>query len=357
MGRRANTTFLTFLAASVLSLTGLASDADAQAEGRAKKALPPLEAIVEAVDANSQQAAVLGQAYEKLVASTPGMRGRQQGPRGKGSQAGAGERTRPFRAFLADSAGALDHGQMVSLIELMGESRDAWREERGDEGSRRGKGMGQGQDRGRGAGQGQGQGRHEPLHTQLDLSEEQQKKVEAAYDKTRESLQELGDDRREKAQDEREVLQKELQSILTETQWDQLTQLRSERRLGNAVEADERFEKRLEGQMTFLTAVLALSEDQQGKVKTALSELQAQRSVARRSKNWAEGGPKMGGGHMREEMEAGRAEAHEALKKLLNKEQLPVFEALTELALDAEGHGPGQRGRGQGHRGGQGRGR
>jgi Spy/CpxP family protein refolding chaperone len=386
MGRRKHHNFLPFLLVLLILASGCQQDgrdaADllvtpAQAEALAREAEngefgpPALEAIAQAVDASEEQAAALAPIHGTWVAAMEQRRAARGECRGEGpgwGRAHAGDPTvaeRPAADFLVGAAGVLEPAQMVELIGLLEEHQEATRESRSALQERRREGReGPGRRAGRSGRGGQGKGRFQPLFHELDLSAEQKAQLEELHATTRDALLELMQDvdrgegpdeeKRAQAQTLRTQMQEKVQAILTEEQRQKLEELRSARRLGNAEEAEERFERRLEHRLDLMEGVLKLSTDQRAQVEALLRSHHDEVAGERRFGNWSRGGPMAGRFAGRPDRSEDREALNAAIAELLNEEQQAVFEALQELAPEPRALRGDVGPRGRGLRGGGG---
>ena len=298
--------------------------------------LPTTDAMVETTGANAQQKQDLSRARARW-----------------GSEP-VGERPHPMHGFLAEAAGFLDHGQMVSLVNLIAATR--------------GECDGQGQRQGHGArGQQRGprvdHGGILEFADELGLSEEQIAQITALQEQLREQMQAIAGDRgrgQRLSEEQREQVRalhaehkEAVDAVLTEEQRGQLEQLRSERREQRRQERQERGMERQEDRIEFLATVLKLSEGQVEAIEALMAEQHDAISALGDAFHESLGGERPTDEQIQEHraaIEAIRAQTQESILELLDEEQAELFEALSQLRNRPD---RGPRGGGHGPRGGR----
>jgi hypothetical protein len=285
----------------------------------------------------SDQEALMASAlerYNRAVESNRAARQqkRTEGERGPRGRLSAGER--PLHVLLTESAEFLDADQMASLISAIKERRESMRAERRQQWAGRSEGYGRNF---RGPG-----GPGEQMFADLNLTETQQEQLAELREQHRTAMQALRDrssgsrgfGRSDDAAAMREQMRKESEAILTPDQLQQLEARREARRSERQQKMQEGASERHGERIELLTRVLKLNEAQVSDIESILAtthdKMQQSRESARgshsdRKDRWEQGAQI-------------RAETHNAIRNLLNDEQLKVFDAMTDL-LPSGQHG------------------
>jgi len=175
----------------------------------------------------------------------------------------------------------------------------------------------------------------------LNLSEMQQNDIEQAFAAMREQMRALRDarrsdwrDTREESRTTREALDARIREILTDEQYRQLEESRSQRRDERRQQIESFRRDRLSDRLEFLTEILDLNTDQLQQVRSILTRADAERTGL-----WQPGRGKVDDRAVRREaFDAVRDRANEQIRDVLSAEQEVVYQALRNL--EPEGRGP-----------------
>lgn len=269
--------------------------------------------------------------------------------------------------MLADASDVLDQGQMLGLMELLREKRQAAFQNgslcgEGPFGPGPGQGPGAMRERQRGphagpAGPGgQGcnhggprDGRHGPgagFLSELGLDEGQQAAVQAAREEMHAAAQTLfeqfragsitREELRAAMQPLREAMHTRIEAILTAEQLAQLTELRNARTLSHLETALERLQTNLSDKLPLVARILELDEQQIAAV-TALHEdrIAALSAIVESLRTGQTNGEEA-----RDAAQALRAQTMDDFRALLTAEQQEIFDALKSLRHGQHHRGP-----------------
>lgn len=239
--------------------------------------------------------------------------------------------------LLREASTFLDHDQMVQLTNLLAENRE-------QAGEQRRQGPRQGRRGHRGPGP-RGDEMRGPQVLQwadeLQLSEEQRTAILEHHEAMRSTMQELRGDRSGPPSEMNRAKMREIQDAnrawlaqqLTETQLEQLDELRAQKRGARQGERQERQEARAVERLDALDQILDLSDTQRAALEKSFASERERLVALRDGARDREGLPD--GEQMEnraEEIEAIRAATLEEVSGVLTDEQLELFVALQKLA-------------------------
>jgi len=320
---------LALLSVGIFSLAACENESDVTS---------PLE-----TDTQIQAAGLWLPAADVMVTTTSANEGQEKGLREARGRWGAEESGSPMQGFLLEASSFLSDEQLVQLVNLIAEQREA-RQQQGVESDaprhgRRGQ-----------RGMRQGQGPHAGIlgyADELGLTEDQVAALTALHEELKGEFQGMRGERgrrgrgqgpteeqRAKGEEIREAHQANVREILTDEQWTKLEEIRQQGREERREARQEQRTERQEENLDFLAEILDLSDEQRASIEGVLDgqheKMQALGEEFRESLGEERPTAEQMEAH-RAAMEALRTETHTAVLELLDEDQGALFEALKKL--------------------------